>query len=155
LKGRLHLAYLVDTSVLVRLANDTDPQHDVADRAVVQLHLRGETLHLTPQVFVEFYNVATRPANVNGLGYSIPAVEQKVSIYESVFPLLPETPAIHPAWRSLVSAAAVIGKQVHDARLAAICQVHAVSHLLTFNTRHFTRFTPHIPTLTVVDPAAV
>lgn len=149
------MAYLVDTSVLVRLANDTDPQHDVADRAVVQLHMRGETLCLTPQVFVESYNVATRPANVNGLGYPIPAVEQKLSIYESVFPLLPETPAIHPAWRSLVSSAAVVGKQVHDARLAAVCQVHTVSHLLTFNTRHFARFTPFIPSLSVVDPASV
>lgn len=149
------MAYLVDTTVLVRLANDADQQHDVTDRAVVQLHLRGETLHLTPQVLVEFYSVATRPANVNGLGYPIRAVEQKVSIYEALFPLLPETPAIHPAWRSLVASAAVIGKQVHDARLAAVCQVHAVTHLLTFNTRHFTRFTPFIPTLTVIDPATV
>lgn len=149
------MAYLIDTSVLVRLANDTDPFHDIADRAVIKLHAVGEVLHLTSQVFVEFYNVATRPANVNGLGFPTAAVEQKLSIYESVFRLLPETPAIHPAWRSLVAAAAVIGKQVHDARLAAVCQVHAVTHLLTFNTRHFVRFAPFVPALSIVDPATV
>jgi len=40
-------------------------------------------------------------------------------------------------------------------RLAAVCQVHAVTHLLTFNTRHFDRLTPFIPSLSVVDPATV
>ena len=75
--------------------------------------------------------------------------------FESVFTLCEEGPAIYPAWKALVSAAGVIGKQVHDARLAAICQVSGIDQILTFNTRHFTRFIPHIPGLTIVDPASV
>jgi predicted nucleic-acid-binding protein len=55
------MAYLMDTNVLGRLANITDAQHGVASQAVVELHRRGEVLHVTPQVLIEFCNVATRP----------------------------------------------------------------------------------------------
>ena len=64
------MAFLLDTNVLVRLANAADARHAVAARAVLELHRRGESLHITPQVLVEFRNVATRPAAVNGLGFS-------------------------------------------------------------------------------------
>ena len=56
------MAFLVDTSILVRLANSADPSYPVADRAVVELHLRGEVLHITTQNLVEFRNDATRAA---------------------------------------------------------------------------------------------
>jgi predicted nucleic acid-binding protein len=149
------LSYFLDTSVLLRFANADDAQHVAAAAALRTLHARGERIHITSQVLVELRNVLTRPTNVNGLGLAPAVADQRLDYFERLFPLLPETPAIHPAWRSLVSAAAVIGKQVHDARLAAVCQVHAVTHLLTFNTRHFARFAPFIPALTVVDPATV
>ena len=56
-------------------------------------------------------------------------------------------------WQRIVQAAGVIGKQVHDARLVAVCHLCGVSHILTFNTRDFARFAPLPPGLTVVDPA--
>ncbi len=55
------MAFLVDTSILVRLANTADALHAVATRAVLELHQRGELLHITAQNLVEFRNVATRP----------------------------------------------------------------------------------------------
>ena len=58
----------MDTSVLGRLANQTDAAYPVAVRAVAELHRRGELLHSAPQVFVEFRAFATRPVAVNGLG---------------------------------------------------------------------------------------
>ena len=64
------MAYLIDTTVLGRLANVNDKQHAVAAQAVVELHRRGEALHVAPQVLVEFRNVATRPLAINGLGLS-------------------------------------------------------------------------------------
>src|SRR5947207_11745385 len=96
-----HHPFLVDTSILVRLANRSDPSYPVADRSVVTLHLRGEVLHLTPQNLVEFRNVATRPAAVNGLGLSAAAAEMKAADFETLFPLLAETPDIYPAWKAL------------------------------------------------------
>ncbi len=61
------MSLLVDTSVLVRLANSTDAQHTVAAKAVFELHRRGEILYITSQVLIEFRNVATRPKSGSGL----------------------------------------------------------------------------------------
>jgi predicted nucleic acid-binding protein len=149
------VAFLVDTSVLVRLANRADASYPVADRAVVELHRRGEVLHVTPQNLVEFRNVATRPPAANVLGLSVAAAEAKAADFEALFPLLPETPDIYPAWKALVAATGVMGKQVHDARLVAVCHVHRVSQLLTFNTAHFAALAGFEPGLAVVHPASV
>ena len=88
------MAYLLDTNVLVRLGNTVDARHAVAAAAVLELHRRGEVLHITPQVLIEFRNVATRPMVVNGLGLS-------AAVFEATFPLLAETPDIYPAWKAL------------------------------------------------------
>lgn len=149
------MAHLIDTNVLVRLANSADAHHAVAARAVVELHRRGEVLHLTPQVLIEFRNVATRPTAVNGLGLSTADAEAHAAGFEASFPVLPETPDIYPGWKALVESLGVVGKQVHDARLVAVCHAHGATHLLTFNTGHFTRMATHGPGLVVVDPASV
>jgi predicted nucleic acid-binding protein len=145
----------LDTSILVRLANSADGLHAIAVQAVFRLHRRTAPLHLTPQALVEFRAVATRPAAQNGLGLAVVDAEADATGYEASFRLLPDTPDIYPAWKSLVSALGIIGKQVHDARLVAVCHVHGVTHLLTFNTGHFTRFSSYGPGLVVVDPATI
>lgn len=149
------MAHLIDTTILGRLANASDAQHAVAARAVLELHRRGEVLHVTPQVMVEFRNVATRPVAVNGLGLSAADAEALAATFEARFPLLAEGPDIYPAWKALVGASGVIGKQVHDARLVAVCHVHAVTHVLTFNVAHFARLAGFGPGVVVVDPATV
>ena len=149
------MAFLVDPSILVRLANRADPSHPVADRAVVGLHLRGELLHLTPQNLIEFRNVATRPTAVNGLGMDSVSAMAKAASFEALFPLLQETPDIYPAWKVLGAAAGVLGKRVHDARLVAVSHVHRVSQLLTFNTADFAALAGFGPGIVVVHPASV
>src|SRR4051794_37472764 len=98
------MSFLIDTNVLVRLANRTDPDHLLADRAVVELHRRGELLHLTAQNLIEFRNVATRPVAVNGLGLNAVAAETLAAGFEALYALLPDTPAIYTAWKALVGA---------------------------------------------------
>ena len=131
------MAHLVDTSILARLANTADALHPVAARAILELHQRGEALHITAQNLVEFRNLATRPKAVTGLGLSVTETEAKSTVFEGKFPLLAEIPDIYPAWKALVGPLGVIGKRVHDARLVAVCHVHAVTHVLTFNVSHF------------------
>jgi predicted nucleic acid-binding protein len=80
------MSYLIDTTILGRLANVSDIQHAVAARAVLELHRRGEVLHVTPQVMIEFRNVATRPVAVNGLGLSTADTEALAATFESRFP---------------------------------------------------------------------
>jgi len=149
------MAFLIDTSILVRLANVADAKFAVADRAVAELRRRGESVHMTAQNLIEFRNVATRPTVVNGLGLTVAEAESKSAIFEGSFPLLLETPDIYPAWKTLVTSLVVIGKRVHDARLVAICHVHKVTHLLTFNTPHFQSLATFGPGVIIVDPASV
>lgn len=149
------MACLVDTSVLVRLANVADALNPMAAHAILELHRQGESLHVAPQNLIEFRGVATRPAQVNGLGLSIADAELKASGFERAFGLIVETGDIFPAWKAIVQAAAVTGKQVHDARLIAICQTCNISHVLTFNVGHFARLAGFVPGMAVVDPSTV
>lgn len=149
------MACLVDTSIVARLANTADALYPVATHAVVQLHQRGEQMYVTAQNLIEFRNVATRPKALNGLGLNVADAEAKSAVFETQFPLLDETPQIYPTWKSLVHALGIIGKRVHDARLVAVCQVHAVTNLLTFNVPHFVGMATVTPGLIVLDPATV
>jgi predicted nucleic acid-binding protein len=149
------MAYLIDTNVLVRLANKADASHESAARAVLELHRSGEVLHITAQVLIEFRNVSTRQKTLNGLGLSIVDAESQASGFEALFPLLAETPDIYPGWKALVESLGVVGKQVHDARLVAVCHAHRVTHILTFNAGHFVRMTNFGPGLVMADPAHV
>jgi predicted nucleic acid-binding protein len=142
---------LLDTSILVRLVNAADVLHPFAARAVTELHRRGEVASITAQVLVEFRAVATRPVSANGVGMTAAAAETGAAGFEAAFPLLAETPAIFPTWKALVAACGVIGKQVHDARLVAVCHAHGVKQLLTFNVPHFARLAGHGPGLVVLD----
>ena len=149
------MAVLVDTSVLGRLANRADAAHPVAVAAVAELHRRGEVLHVTPQNLIEFRNFATRPVTANGLGLTAAVAESLGATFEASFPLLGETPDIYPAWKAIAGAVGVVGKQVHDARLVAVCHAHGVSHLLTFNLAHFARLAGFGPGVAIIDPAKV
>src|SRR3954462_13685692 len=125
------MPFLIDTSVLVRLANAMDAQHSDAARAVLELHRRGEVLHITPQVLIEFRNVATRSKSANGAGLPIADAEAHTAAFESRFAMLEERPAISPGWKTIFGGLGVIGKPVHDARLVAVCHVHGVAHMPT------------------------
>lgn len=149
------MSTLIDTSVLVRLANASDALNPVASGAIQVLRDRGGPLNIAPQCVVEFWAVATRPVSANGLGLSPVLADAQVAGFLAAFDLLPETPAIFPAWRALVTALGVIGKQVHDTRLVATCHAHAVPAVLTFNVGHFTRLGAAPPGVAVIDPATV
>ncbi len=135
------MLYLADTNVLLRSAEPAHPMHPVAVRAVKTLLIRGETVCVFTQNLIEFWNVATRDANKNGLGFTTSQTEAEVSRIEELLMVVADSPAIYPEWRRLVVAHSVLGKQVHDARIAAAMIAHKVTHILTFNTNDFKRFT--------------
>lgn len=129
--------YLVDTNVLLRLVAPTSAQHPQATQAVKTLLARGEELLLAPQVVMEFWSVATRPREVNGYGWTAAETEIEVAKLLAQFSLLPETPAVFAEWLRLVGVRGTIGKQVHDAHIVALLNVHGVNHLLSFNVDDF------------------
>jgi predicted nucleic acid-binding protein len=62
------MSYLLDTGILLRVADRGDPQHTTVRAAVRTLINQGQVLHITTQNMAEFCNVATRPVANNGLG---------------------------------------------------------------------------------------
>jgi len=131
---------LVDTNILLRSAQPNHPLSAQATHAVSKLIRQRDEVLFCPQNIAEFWNVATRPANRNGLGLSPEEVRQEVSNIEKSLTLLPEVPAIYGAWKQIVTTYKVQGVKVHDARLIAIMGVHDVESILTFNTADFERF---------------
>ena len=131
---------LVDTNILVRAVERRHPLMRTARRALLALVRNGEELCVTPQNIAEFWNVCTRPVNLNGLGNSITATDKLASRIETFFTVLPDSMEAFRIWRRLIVEHEVRGAKVHDARLAAIMQAHGIKKLLTFNTGDFKRF---------------
>ncbi len=146
---------LTDSSILMRLANPADPDYSTAGDAATELRRRGWMLRVSPQNLIEFRGAATRPVAVNGLGLTAAEADAWQTKFQADFPLLPDTADIFPAWERLVSALGVVGKQVHDARLAAVRDVHGVAGVFTFNAQHFRRLATGVPGLAVLDPATI
>lgn len=145
------MQWLLDTNIPLRWAQPNHPHCPIAELAVNRLLDRGDEVFLTPHNLIEFWNVATRPQDVNGLGLSPAETAAKVERLEAIFPLALDTLAVYPVWRSLVTSANIIGVRVHDARLVAVMQVHGLTHLLTFDTGDFQCFNG----ITVVHPQDV
>jgi predicted nucleic acid-binding protein len=115
--------------------------HLTAQNAIDSLRLSGEQLHIVPQNLIEFWNVFTRPVERNGLGRTPTEAEIEVNRLKRLFPLLLDTPAVYQHWENLASAYQIVGINVHDARLVAAMLVHGLTHILTFNTDDFRRYT--------------
>lgn len=143
--------FLVDTNVLLRSVQPSHPMYGDASNAINTLLRRGERLCIVPQNLIEFWNVYTRPAQRNGLGYTEKEAEAEINRLKTIFPLLLDSEAIYDRWEQLVVAYAVRGINVHDARLVAAMLVHGLSHILTFNIRDFTRYSE----ITAVHPTAI
>jgi len=144
------MSVLVDTNVLLRRAQPDHPSHAIAVESVARLLAAGEPVYVTSQNIAEFWNVATRPAANNGLGFSIAITLGEVGNIEQALTLLPESPATYAEWKRLVVEHSVLGTKVHDTRLVAAMNVHGVKRILTFNTGDFARFA-----VEAIDPAAL
>ena len=106
---------------------------------------------LATQNLVEFWNVCTRSLKRNGLGMTVVRTNAELTKLERMFTILSDSPAIYPEWRRLVTVHSVMGVQVHDTRLVAAMLVHGITHILTFNTSDFKRFSE----ITVVHPSEI
>jgi predicted nucleic acid-binding protein len=142
---------LVDTNILLRSAQPSHPVCQQAVRAVSVLMRQNHSLCYCSQNIAEFWNVATRPAGLNGLGLSPRETIQEVSAIERSLGLLPDIPAVYGAWKNIVAEYEVRGVKVYDARIVAIMTVYHVDHLLTFNTADFSRY----KNITALHPSSV
>jgi predicted nucleic acid-binding protein len=143
---------LLDSGILLRLVNRSDPEHATVRGALRVLKQRGHSLVTAPQNLAEFWNVCTRPASARGgYGLSLAETAQRFRLLERLFPVLSETPAAYPIWKQMLITHGVMGVQVHDARLAALMEAQGIGHLLTLNTADFSRF----PKIVAQSPSEV
>jgi predicted nucleic acid-binding protein len=143
--------YLLDTNIVLRLANADDVQHALVSEAVVKLLAQEQECCLISQVLIEFWVVSTRPTDVNGLGWHVSDTEETVVQLLNRFPLLEDRPEIFTLWQQLVSTQNIMGKRAHDAQIAAAMLAHRITHLLTFNTQDFIQ----VPGIAVAAPQSV
>lgn len=141
---------LIDANLLLRSAQPQHPQHGIAHDALLQLKTNGHELIIVPQVIYEFWVVATRPVEVNGLGFSAEQAEAKTAVNLGLYSLYRDDEFLFDVWRRLVNLHRVIGKLAHDARLVAAMVRHGATHLLTFNEQDFARFSE----IAVIAPSA-
>ena len=134
------MPYLADTNLLLRGAETGHAMQTSALESLASLVRSGEVVYITPQNLYEFWVVATRPVERNGLGLTTIQAEAELVQLEARFPLLPDNPTVYREWRRLITTYAVVGVRAHDTRLVASMLAHGITHLLTFNVPDFKRY---------------
>ena len=97
------MGHLADTNCLLRWAQPQHPLYPTARAAVQELRRRGEEIFVVAQNLIEFWNVATRPANCNGFGLTPAEADRELTRLEVSLPWPLTAQPSHPAWRRLVT----------------------------------------------------
>lgn len=135
------MIYFCDTGILLRLVNPMADEHAKIKKTMALLYQAGHRPTTGLQNMIEFWGVCTRSATARGgFGMSLLQTRQRMTLIETSMPVLPESPDIYSHWRNLVIKHRVMGRNVHDARIAALMLVHNVQHILTLNAADFRRY---------------
>jgi predicted nucleic acid-binding protein len=144
--------YLLDTNILLRLSHPADAQNPLVTAAVATLLNQDNECYLTAQVLAELWVVATRPTDVNGLGWSIAQIRRTIDQLLKQFPLTEDNPQIiFPTWLDLVTKHQIQGKRTHDIRIVAVMLSTDIRHILTLNPKDFSG----ISEITIVHPQTI
>lgn len=138
----------VDSNLLVYAHREDSPWYDAAYACIVEL-AEGQGPWAIPWPCIhEFLAIVTHPRIYTPPTPLEKALDQVEAWLESPsLVLLSESEDYWQQLRSMLQSGRVSGPQVHDARIAALCQQHGVSELWTID-RDFGRF----PGLTVKNP---
>jgi len=96
------MSHLADTNILSSLAKRQSSQYAEVRRALTILRNRGEKICLVAQNLIEFWAIATRSTNANGLGLSITKTFHEVRKFKRYFTFYDDAPGIFAEWENLV-----------------------------------------------------
>ena len=140
----------VDTNLLVYAHRRESTFHDKALEAIESLSSSGSAWAIPWPCVHEFYSVVTNVRAFKPASTIQQASSQVAAWLDSPsLVLLQEGPDHWAALHKLLVSGRVVGGQVHDARIAAICIEHGVREFWSAD-RDFNRF----PSLTVRNPLA-
>ena len=138
----------VDTNILVYAHREESPFHERAFRRVAELAEGVATWAIPWPCLHEFLAIVTHPRIYAPPTPLARALDQVDAWLESpTLTLLAESTAHWSTLRALLARGRIAGSQVHDARVAALCQQHGVRELWSAD-RDFSRFAG----LAVVNP---
>jgi hypothetical protein len=138
----------IDSNLLVYAHREDSPWHAAAFDRVVQM-AEGRTPWAIPWPCIhEFLAIVTHPRIYSPPTPLAKAIDQVEAWLESPsLVLISESEEYWSGLRTILQAGRVCGPQVHDARVAALCQQHGVTELWSAD-RDFGRF----PGLIVRNP---
>ena len=87
-------SYLLDTNIILRASDPVSTTYSLAAESVFLLLNENHECFLTAQVLIEFWVVATRPVEVNGLGWTTERTRLQIDLLTSELTLLEEKPEI-------------------------------------------------------------
>jgi hypothetical protein len=83
--------YLIDSNILLRWVQPSDPDYPTVTAAVASLIEQQAILCYTSQNVAEFWNARTRPVDRNGYGLSPAETDVRARAFESRLHLLPDS----------------------------------------------------------------
>lgn len=130
----------VDTNILIYAHREESPHHIAAERCVRSLADGPATWAIPWPCLHEFLAIVTRARIFDPPTPILAALDQVDAWLDSpTLTLLSESETHWSVLREIVSAGAVTGGRIHDARIAAICRQHGIRELWTLD-RDFSRF---------------
>jgi uncharacterized protein len=130
----------VDTNLLVYAHREDSPWHEAAAARITELAEDRTPWAIPWPCLHEFVAIVTHPriyVPPTPLAGAIDQIEAWLEAPGLV--LLAETEGYWPELRAALEAGRIVGAQVHDARIAALCRLHGVRELWTAD-RDFSRF---------------
>jgi toxin-antitoxin system PIN domain toxin len=138
----------VDTNILVYAHREDSPWHDSAYDAIVALAEARAQWAIPWPCIHEFLAIVTHPRIYSPPTPLPEAIDQIEAWLESPsLILLHEMVGYWPHFRTAIETGRISGGQIHDARIAAMCQLHDVKELWTAD-RDFS----HFPAIRVRNP---
>jgi uncharacterized protein len=138
----------VDTNILVYAHREDSSFHEIAIRCVAELAEGSATWAIAWPCLHEFLAIVTHPRIYEPPTPLSRALDQVDAWVEApTLALLTESTTHWQTLRALLVDGLIAGPQVHDARVAALCQQHGVRELWSAD-RDFSRFAG----LKVVNP---
>lgn len=138
----------IDTNILIFAEIRSSPHHVVAKRMITELAEGISPWAIPWPCIYEFLRIVTHP-RVYHPPVPIPVALRDLNhILESPTLVLLHETLDHPrVMNQIIEESGVTGNLIHDAHIAALCQEHGITELIS-GDRDFTRF----PTLKVRNP---
>jgi predicted nucleic acid-binding protein len=131
---------LLDTNVVLRYTNHADPAHGAVRGYLDGFSGSGGVAHICAQTITEFWAIATRPVEANGLGFRAARAREEVEVILGAWPLLTDPASLLDRWLDLCTVHEVAGRKAFDTRLVALMMAHEVTVLVTLNPQDFVRY---------------